>query len=117
MGNADPQVLKDIVSGNDEQTDNSEVSQKNLYEGEDCQIRLTGYIRNTEDRFQKILAKVADQGSLLENLTNINQGIISGVDKISQKHIDKFPDLDLVKGEGIYAISLEQYSGQNWSRF
>lgn len=108
-GLADTQALRNIVVGTDRQTHVFQATQRQLYEGEDCQIRLTGSIEDNEDGFQRILARVAKQGSLLGDLANVNQGILSGVDKITQKHVDKFSALNSVKGDGVYVISLKEY--------
>jgi len=55
------------------------------------------------------MSKISSQGTLLGKLANVNQGILSGVDKVTQKHLDKFPGLNLEKGEGVFVIDLNGY--------
>jgi len=105
VGSVNVKVLEDILSGNDEKTEYYKVLQKNLYEENDCQIRLIGNSATNEDTLQIILENIKKQGKLLGDLCYVNQGILSGIDKITQKHINKFPHSNFVKNQGVYVIN------------
>ena len=39
------------------------------------------------------------------HICNVNQGILTGADKVSNKHIKKFHSVGFIKGEGIYVLN------------
>jgi hypothetical protein len=109
VGFANAKIIEDILFGHDEVTKYYKIIQKNLYEENDCQIRLFGNSIVNKDSLQIILGKIKTQGELLGDLCYVNQGILSGVDKITQRHINKFPHLKLIKNQGVYVINKVKY--------
>lgn len=85
-GNATPEILRRILEGKDTKTIYYKIPQNNLYDGEECYIRLTGQGATTTDPIQLILEKVKNQGRQLDNLCNINQGLLTGIDRTTQRH-------------------------------
>jgi adenine-specific DNA-methyltransferase len=83
IGIAKPSILESIVSKIDEDTEYFEVAQKDLYDEDECYIRLSG-ISNTAlpNPMQVLLEKVRRQGKDLISICNINCGIQTGCDEI-----------------------------------
>ena len=75
----------------------SSLSQREFYRGE------KSYIRLEKNRISEILEKVCSQGVPLKNEVNINQGLVSGADKLTRRHIEAF-GIEGEKGEGIYSL-------------
>ena len=95
--------LRSILNKTDEQTNYSYVKQTDLYEGTYNYIRITNSSEpDTSNLIPKILQKM--QVGDLGILCHVSQGIVTGVDKISKKHIEKFPHLHLINGEGVYVV-------------
>ena len=104
QGNASPEVLHKIFNGTDEKSKYYEVPQKDLYDGEECYIRLAGVSEISNNPIQMILDKVKKQGANLGNICNVNQGIVTGADRVSRKHIEKYR-INAQVGDGIFVLS------------
>jgi hypothetical protein len=105
QGTVTPEILQKILNGNDEKTNYYKVAQKILYDGNECYIRLIGNSKNSKNPIQVILEKVKSRNITLGHICNVNQGILTGADKVSNKHIKKFPKVGFIKGEGIYVLN------------
>ena len=105
-GYGSPEILNQIINWQDDQTDYFRVPQAHLYDGEDFQIRVRGTKNNVNDPLQDILNNMKSQGTPLGTLCNINQGIVTGADKVSKKHMEKF-QIDAKNGDGIFVLSEE----------
>ena len=90
QGTSTPGILQQILSGNDAETHYYKVAQKDLYDGNECYIRLIGNSKISRNPIQIILEKVKTQNITLGDICNVNQGILTGADKVSNKHIEKF---------------------------
>ena len=99
------EILQQIISNKDTKTCYYKIIQKDLYEGNEFYIRLTGNIKKEDDFIQKLLSKLNNQGITLSHLCNVNQGILTGADKVSEKHIRRFPNAGFLKGEGIFVLN------------
>jgi len=104
-GTATPQTLQKILDWQDNQTSYYQVPQNDLYDGEECYIYLYT---------PSVLIKLRKQGEALGNLCNVNQGIVTGADKISQKHIDKY-GIKANVGDGIFVLSEQEIVELNLS--
>lgn len=71
----------------------------NLYDTANYYIRIT----NIDNDINNILNKIS-LGNLLSKYCNINQGLVSGADKLSYRHINKYNHVGN-KGEGIFVIT------------
>jgi hypothetical protein len=104
QGTATPEILQQILNGNDTETRYYKVAQKDLYDGENCDIRLSGTSIENHDPIQTTLSKIKSQGELLGTICNVNQGIVTGADKVSRKHIRKYK-VNAQIGSGIFVLS------------
>jgi len=103
-GLASSKILQSILNWDDEDTVYHSILQDALYEGNECYIRMTGNVDALEDPVQRILSKVKMQGKELMQFCNVNQGIVTGADKVSRKHIEKYR-LNANIGDGIFVLS------------
>jgi adenine-specific DNA-methyltransferase len=100
-GHATSEILQKILSGDDNETDYYQMKQKDLYDDDEYYIRL---IPKSDESIQKILDKIKNTGTKLGNICNVNQGIVTGADKVSEKHINKYGWKEK-KGAGIFVLS------------
>lgn len=86
-GLATPNILQKILNSNDSETEYFEVKQSNIYDGDENYIRLRGTdIEN--DPTQTILNKIKSKGELITEFCDVKVGLRSGIDKISEKHLE-----------------------------
>ena len=107
-GKVEPEKLQDILSGDDEETIYFDIPQQYLYDGNQIYIRLNS------PQVSKILRSIENQGVRLDTICNINQGLVTGADKVSKKHIEKY-GIKANIGEGIFVLSNEEVSVINFS--
>ena len=105
---AKPEILQQILKGDDLETLYYQVKQKDLYDDNECYIRLSGNLEFSKNPNQRALYKIKKQGNPLDLFCNINQGIVSGADKVSNRHLIKYPNLKSKKGDGIYTLSKDE---------
>ncbi len=106
-GTATPEILKNIFSGTDKETVYHSIPQKNLYDGEEHYIRLESDIMLSGVNIHSILTKLQRTGVTLGSVCQVNQGIVSGCDKVSKKHtldVD-FPSESI--GDGIFVLNVK----------
>ncbi len=106
-GNAIPQTLQIILGWQDDQTSYHQVLQKDLYEGDERYIRPSVDSESSNDPLQSILEKVKRQGKKLGEFCNVNQGILSGADKVTPKHLRNF-SIKADIGDGIFVLDNEE---------
>jgi adenine-specific DNA-methyltransferase len=104
QGIATPEVLRQIFDKTNKETIYSKVAQKDLYDGNEYYIRLAGKSDNSTNPLQTILQKLEKQGELLGTICNVNQGIVTGANKVTEKHISSLR-LDADPGDGIFVLS------------
>jgi adenine-specific DNA-methyltransferase len=109
---ADATKIQDILNKNNYNTDYYCVQQEDLYDGDDLQIRITGLSEISLDPVQKVLNKIRGQGKVLHEICDLNQGIVTGADKVSKNHINKFK-VDAQVGDGIFVINIEDIKKLN----
>ena len=103
-GNANEQILKLMISGKDSETDYYSAKQVDLYDGPENYIRFEG--SSTEDSLMdSILEKIKSEGEVLGKICNVNQGIVTGADKLSERHIEKYK-IKGHKGDGIFIYKI-----------
>ncbi|MEO0298969.1 MAG: TaqI-like C-terminal specificity domain-containing protein [candidate division WOR-3 bacterium] len=105
QGFATTEILNSILNKQDIETQYYQVRQKDLYDGDEYYIRLSGIA--SADPIQKILDKIKSQGVNLKSICNIKQGIVTGADKVTKKHIEKYK-FKAKCGEGIFVLSKEE---------
>jgi type I restriction-modification system DNA methylase subunit len=114
-GNADSTILKNILLGSDSLTAYRLIPQSQLYHGKELYIELGGNHESTDDPKQKILLKLAKAGEPLGTLCHVFQGIVSGADKVSPKHILRF-GIKAEVGDGIFVLSKDEVDGMKLTR-
>ena len=108
-GFAKPEVLQKLLNRQDEHTNYYSVRQKELYESDEYYIRLSGNDFSSNS-LQSILTKIKNQGVLLGSISNLDQGIVSGADKVTDVIIRDYSNLKLKKGDGIFILTKEELS-------
>ncbi len=104
-GDATPEILNSILSGNDKKTLYAERTKKDLFDGDKNYIRLNGKSGKIGEDIENILQKIKNNSELLGNIKNVNQGVLTGADKVTQRHLNKYGIKGLNKGDGIYVLS------------
>jgi len=112
QGFANSEILQRIFGENDEKTEYFLVPQNNLYDGKELYIRLPGISSNSNNSFQIILEKLSKESSLLGNICAISQGIVTGANKVIEKHIKKF-NTSAKLGSGIFVLNVEELINKN----
>ena len=107
--NASSEILTQIISWQDDQTQYFSIGQNELYDDEDFQIRFRGLGGVVRNELQAILYKIKNEGVQLGTLCKINQGIVTGADKVSNSHRQKY-QIDEPIGTGIFVLSLMELS-------
>lgn len=106
-GNADSIILKEITNWEDKKSVYYEVAQDNLYEGKDCYIRLNGANGYANNSIESILNKISKLELRLGDIVEINQGVVSGCDYVSNRNVGKLTNIDgIEKNDGIFVLDL-----------
>ena len=97
--------ISSILNGNDTYTDYSEVKCIDLYDGDELYIRMPISPVDMTNNNQ-ILLKISASNPLLGDICTVNQGIVTGADTVSDKHLAnyKLPN-NVMKGDGIFTFS------------
>jgi len=103
-GSADETILRTIISGEDADTQYRRVKQSELYEGSQHYIRMVSSEASETDPVMAILAKVVHCGTPLGEIAQASQGIVTGCDKVSPKHLATH-ELNAQKGDGIFVLT------------
>lgn len=107
-GVASPDILNKIFNLRDEHLETYSFVQNELYEGEENYIRLAGNniqaidIKNNPR--QSILNKISSSKYKFNEICNTKQGIVSGADKVTDKHIREY-NSSWIKGQGIFVLN------------
>lgn len=104
-GIATQEILENILDEKDEHTIYSNVNQKDLYDGAHNYIRISNRSGESQTLISNILSRLSSHNPLLSTLCNISQGIVSGVDKITQRHVHKNSNLKDSLGTGVYVLN------------
>ena len=115
QGVATPEILQQIQNRIDTETQYYKVAQKDLYDGDENYIRLIGSSEISNSPIQTILERVRKQGESLGIICNVNQGIVTGADKVSKKHIKKYR-INAKVGDGIFVISDKEVRALNLTK-
>ncbi|GAB6137859.1 Eco57I restriction-modification methylase domain-containing protein [Halanaerobaculum tunisiense] len=97
QGIASPLTVANILAGCDRETNYYQVSQQLLYEGE------KNYLKLEAGKVEELLATIRQQGTQLGKLATINQGIVTGCDRVSKRHLKRC-DLELEAGQGVFIL-------------
>ncbi|MBU1754517.1 Eco57I restriction-modification methylase domain-containing protein [bacterium] len=106
QGAATPEILQQILNGNDTGTRYCKVAQKDLYDGNESYIRING-INSEHDPLNKILNKIQSKSSRLDEICDVKVGLRTGIDKISKKHLEIESNHHI--GESVFILRKEEY--------
>lgn len=104
-GFAIPEILHEVIYRKDKETKYCSVSQQELYDGSENYIRFDNN-SNVEGKasMQNILEKMKEQGNPLKVFCNVNQGIVTGADKVNNKHIETY-GIKSMLSDGIFVLN------------
>ena len=105
-GLIDSQTLNNIFSKFDSDTTIQNLSKVKLFDGNESYIRIvtTGNL-NSDNKIESILDRIKTKGTELGVICEVNQGLRTGADKVSPKHIAEYGEnknYDL--GDGIFIL-------------
>ena len=106
-GALNPDLFKTILSHNDKDTFYDITEQENLFDGDECYIRLH---KDTGDGLlASILKKMNSENKLLGEIAEVNAGIMGGCDSITRHNLEYIEESyiakhDLRKGDGVFVL-------------
>ncbi len=115
-GVANPEILRLILNNVDAETSYYNIVQKELYDGDKLYIRIGGAGKNLSKPINSVLYKIQIAGELLGTLCNVNVGLYTGADKVTDGYIDKYK-LNLTKGEGIFILTRDELKNLRPNKF
>ena len=102
-GALNERLFADIINAKDDKTSYSVKSQDELFDGDGFYIRLDSCSDNS---LEIILKKISNGNETIREICNINQGIVSGADFVSEKHKKTYV-IEAQKGDGIFVLSTQ----------
>lgn len=99
--------LNSILMGKDEKATHVFVAQDNLYDGSAYYIRQQGVKSQATDSVGSILDKMVAQKLRLGMLAEVNQGVVSGCDYVSNRNIEYITDPSVALKDGIFVLDLD----------
>ena len=111
-GIADTFTINSFLNRTDEKSDYYYQEQDNIFEKDTLYLRIEPIQlkdnSETNSDIYSILNKIRKQSQLLSDFCFVEQGIVSGADKVSESLIEKYPSIKMSKGEGIYILTGEE---------
>lgn len=98
-------VLEKILDSMDEKSMYHKKFNDELYEGEMLYISSVNASIINENDIEIILSKLKNESTKLGNLCNISQGIVTGLDKITQRHLIRTNLSEDNLGKGCFIIN------------
>jgi len=109
VGVATPEILLSIVGLKDADTYYYSFPVSELYEENEFYIRIEGTGQKSNYSKQQVLNKIKSQGEVLGSFCNVSQGLLTGIDKITNKHIAAGLIEAKYKNSGVYILNKEEY--------
>ena len=118
QGLGDERIVARIINGQDDETEYYNQSQASLFEEGTLYIRIEAQKKssNSANNVYAILNKMKVESDLLRKYCEIEQGIVSGADKVSESHIVDYPQNNFQKGQGIYILKTKEISDLGFTR-
>ena len=106
-GSLNPRMFETILSSIDKDTSYDIVEQENLYDGDECYIRL--HNDNGDSPLASILQKISQGNEVLGNIAEVNAGIMGGCDNITNHNLEYADEKyvsknDIRKGDGVFVL-------------
>ena len=106
-GVADENILQNIFSHQDTETELYLINQNDIFEGVESYIRMSG-VSNDKLPITNILGKLKNN-PLLGNICNVRQGLRTGIDRVSKSHQKKY-NTPYEINSGVFVLSLNEYN-------
>ena len=101
-------IIQRILEGKEKDLSISIVNQQNLYDGEEAYIRFGGVLSDDGNKIEAVLFKMSQNGVTLSNFAEVNQGIVTGCDTLTNRHLIKLSEnTDRMKNDGIFVLDLQ----------
>ena len=111
-GDCNQELFDKVISVQNENSKIYTVPQSELYETTNNYIRLQGLGNKDNSIFNRII----EQGTPLIEICDISQGILSGVDRISNKHIEsKLTEKENIN-QGVYVLTNDEVKNKKLSK-
>jgi len=107
QGVATGEILHKILAGIDEDTKYYSVEQADLYDGKEFYIRIEGCGNDSSNPVNNVFNKMTCNSDQLINLCNVNVGLYTGADKVTENYLNKY-HIDVEKNEGIFIVSKKE---------
>ncbi|MBK9097512.1 MAG: Eco57I restriction-modification methylase domain-containing protein [bacterium] len=104
-GIANPALLRNILTGVDQKSIYYSQLNSEIFDGRNNYIRLRYTNTTGKTGVSRLLDMIKDENQTLDKYCDISQGIVTGIDKVSKKHIRKFPEYAKNEGDGVFVIS------------
>ena len=101
-------IISDILNEKDSRTNYYQQAQDEIFDGESNYIRIIGGKVENIKKTKTLLEFIKKDKLVLSKLCNISQGIVTGLDKVSPKHIRKDSRFANFIDSGVYVISDEE---------
>lgn len=109
IGIADASIIESFLNRTDTYSNFYNQTQDAVFEKNTLYLRIEPSQQNgvsgTSANIFSILDKLKTEAQPLEKYCYIEQGIVSGADKVSESMINKYPNIYIQKGEGIYVLT------------
>lgn len=108
-------ILRDIFNGENGKTSAATIKKSELYEGGELVIVSNKSISGSSSS-SSILDRIKNADTTLAKIFDINQGVVSGANKVSQKSIEKFGIKGASHGAGVFVLTKEELQSLNLSK-
>lgn len=105
---ANADKINQILFAKDDKSTTMYVAQDNLYDGKDFYIRQQGVSSEDKDSIGSVLDKMATQKTRLGMIADVNQGVVSGCDYVSNRNVsDLDMSQDIALKDGIFVLDMK----------
>ena len=113
-GVANNNILQCILNYTDNETEYYKTKQIDLYDSDENYIRING-VQNEEisNELLSVLNKIQNGNQRIGELCKVSNGILTGVDRVSDKHIKKGLIDSNFANTGVYVLTSEELSNLN----
>lgn len=103
-GKVTEDVIAAIENGDESLALTTRTDSSSIFEGDCNYIRLKDAMSNGSVDDDALLARIRTGADLLGNICEVRTGIQTGVDKVSDKHLNKFNIKNAESGDGVFCL-------------
>ena len=100
-----PTALTSVLSKTDPDTKYEEVPNSQLFEGDQLYMSRVNSVFAGSNLLESSLEILKKETQLLGDHFQVSQGIVTGLDRITQRHLNRLPDENLTKGDGCFVVT------------